>query len=74
LNSAKNGATGGDGSLRFPPPSMNRLNQTEHALFSILPFGRYLGNFIVSFYINNGILFSLEANIYCQELLSNFNI
>jgi hypothetical protein len=36
LNSAKAGAGGMDGSLHLSVPSMNRLNQTKSATFSIL--------------------------------------
>jgi hypothetical protein len=37
LNSAEAGARGVDGSLHLTVPTMNRLNQTEPATFSILP-------------------------------------
>jgi hypothetical protein len=40
---------GVEGSLKLTVPSMNRLNQTDPAAFSILPFGPSLGIFFHNF-------------------------
>jgi hypothetical protein len=41
------------GNLHFPVPSMNRLNQTEPATFSILPCWAFFGD---SVYIYFGVM------------------
>jgi hypothetical protein len=48
LNSTKAGARSGgmDGFLYFVEPSMNRLNQTETATFSILSFWSFVRDYV----------------------------
>jgi hypothetical protein len=51
LNFALAGARGEDGSLHLDVPSMNRLNQTEPATFSILPRWTFFGDsYFTKFY------------------------
>jgi hypothetical protein len=44
IQSAKAGAGGADGGLRLAVPSVNRLDQTEPATFSIIPCWAFFGD------------------------------
>jgi hypothetical protein len=65
---------GVDGNLHFPVPSMNRLNQTEPATFSILPcWAFFRGSIFIYFVINASDGFSHILLLYCIDISSSSN-
>ena len=48
---------GVDGNLHFPVPSMNRLNQTEPATFSILPCWAFFRDSVFIYFMITSVLF-----------------
>jgi hypothetical protein len=58
---------GVDGNLHFPVPSMNRLNQTKPAIFSILPCWAFFKDYVFLYFI---YFVSARMEDYCSNEIS----
>jgi hypothetical protein len=62
---------GVDGNLHFPVPTMNRLNQTEPATFSILPWWTFFRNSVFIYLMITSVLFVPCGG--CKKFPRTFN-